>query len=200
MSEFIFATSSPRRIQIINKLNYKFQFTSHKFEENNNLKLSVKEIVTFNAVNKAKSISKNNTQSIVFASDTIVFNNEAIGKPKSKIDAFNIINKLNGNFHLVITSIAALKNLKTLFSEVKISLVETNNISTDKINKYIDTGYYSDKAGGYGIQNIDFKFVKKYYGCYENILGLPTCLINECISKIKSKSYYNFSMCKEINK
>ena len=61
MSEFIFATSSPRRIQIINKLNYKFQFTSHKFEENNNLKLSVKEIVTFNALNKAKSISKNNT-------------------------------------------------------------------------------------------------------------------------------------------
>jgi MAF protein len=200
MSEFIFATSSPRRIQIINKLNYKFQFTSHKFEENNNLKLSVKEIVTFNALNKAKSISKNNTQSIVFASDTIVFKNEVIGKPKSKIDAFNIINKLNDNFHLVITSIVALKNLKTLFSEVKISLVETNNISTDKINKYIDTGYYSDKAGGYGIQNIDFKFVKKYYGCYENILGLPTCLINECISKIKSKSYYNFSMCKGINK
>jgi len=200
MFEFIFATSSPRRIEIINKLNYKFDFISHKYEENNKLNLRPKEITIFNALNKAQSISKDNQKKIVFASDTIVYKNEVIGKPKDKGDAFNIINKLNDDYHIVITSIVALKNLKTLFSGVKTSLVETNNISTDKINKYIDTGYYTDKAGGYGIQNIDFKFVKNYYGCYENILGLPTCLINESIAKIKSINNNNFSICKGKNK
>jgi len=200
MFEFIFATSSPRRIEIINKLNYKFDFISHKYEENNKLNLRPKEITIFNALNKAQSISKDNQKKIVFASDTIVYKNEVIGKPKDKGDAFNIINKLNDDYHIVITSIVALKNLKTLFSGVKTSLVETNNISTDKINKYIDTGYYTDKAGGYGIQNVDFKFVKNYYGCYENILGLPTCLINESIAKIKSINNNNFSICKGKNK
>ncbi|MEC7838252.1 MAG: Maf family protein [Chloroflexota bacterium] len=200
MFEFIFATSSPRRIEIINKLNYKFDFISHKYEENNKLNLRPKEITIFNALNKAQSISKDNQKKIVFASDTIVYKNEVIGKPKDKVDAFNIINKLNDDYHIVITSIVALKNLKTLFSGVKTSLVETNKISADKINKYIDTGYYSDKAGGYGIQNIDFKFVKNYYGCYENILGLPTCLINESIAKIKSINNNNFSICKGKNK
>ncbi len=200
MFEFIFATSSPRRIEIINKLNYKFDFISHKYEENNKLNLLPKEITIFNALKKAQSISKDNQKKIVFASDTIVYKNEVIGKPKDKGDAFNIINKLNDDYHIVITSIVALKNLKTLFSGVKTSLVETNNISTDKINKYIDTGYYTDKAGGYGIQNIDFKFVKNYYGCYENILGLPTCLINESIAKIKSINNNNFSICKGKNK
>ena len=200
MFEFIFATSSPRRIEIINKLNYKFDFISHKYEENNKLNLLPKEITIFNALKKAQSISKDNQKKIVFASDTIVYKNEVIGKPKDKGDAFNIINKLNDDYHIVITSIVALKNLKTLFSGVKTSLVETNNISTDKINKYIDTGYYTDKAGGYGIQNVDFKFVKNYYGCYENILGLPTCLINESIAKIKSINNNNFSICKGKNK
>jgi len=195
MSNFIFATSSPRRINILENINVEFKFISHEFDENNDLNMKPKDLVVLNAENKSKSISKDFPKDTIFASDTIVYKNEIIGKPKNKIDAIRIINKLNNDFHTVLSSIVVLKNKKILFSGVKSSLVRTNNISTDKIKKYIDSGYYIDKAGGYGIQNKKFDFVNEYYGCYENILGLPTCLIKEYFSIIKLKNDYSFSHC-----
>ena len=128
----------------------------------------------------------------------VFFQNKAVGKPKNKKDAFKILTKLNDDFHLVVTSIVCLRSHNTLFSKTKTSLVQTNNMSTDKINKYIDTRYFRDKAGGYGIQNKDFDFVKVFFGCYENILGIPTCLIKECITEINLEKIYNFSSCRRI--
>ena len=86
-------------------------------------------------------------------------NNETIEKPINDDDAMKILLKLRNSFHEVITNISVVKNEKLIFSEKKISLVKTTNISADKIKEYIDTGYYKDKAGGYGIQNKKFDFI-----------------------------------------
>jgi len=199
MNDFIFASSSPRRIEIVKKLDLNITFFNHEYEENNNLSKSPDELVIYNAIQKAKSISSKYKDKYIFASDTLVFfQNKAVGKPKNKKDAFKILTKLNDDFHLVVTSIVCLRSHNTLFSKTKTSLVQTNNMSTDKINKYIDTRYFRDKAGGYGIQNKDFDFVKVFFGCYENILGIPTCLIKECITEINLEKIYNFSSCRRI--
>ena len=199
MNDFIFASSSPRRIEIVKKLDLNISFVHHEYEENNNLNKSPDELVIYNATQKAKSISSKFKDKYIFASDTLVFfQNKAVGKPKNKKDALKILTKLNDNFHLVVTSIVCLRSHNTLFSKTKTSLVQTNNMSTDKINKYIDTRYFRDKAGGYGIQNKDFDFVKVFFGCYENILGIPTCLIKECIAEINLEKIYNFSSCRRM--
>ena len=199
MNDFIFASSSPRRIEIVKKLDLNISFVHHEYEENNSLSKSPDELVIYNAIQKAKSISSKYKDKYIFASDTLVFfQNKAVGKPKNKKDAFKILTKLNDDFHLVVTSIVCLRSHNTLFSKTKTSLVQTNNMSTDKINKYIDTRYFRDKAGGYGIQNKDFDFVKVFFGCYENILGIPTCLIKECIAEINLEKIYNFSSCRRI--
>ncbi len=199
MNDFIFASSSPRRIEIVKKLDLNISFVHHEYEENNNLSKSPDELVIYNATQKAKSISSKFKDKYIFASDTLVFfQNKAVGKPKNKKDALKILTKLNDNFHLVVTSIVCLRSHNTLFSKTKTSLVQTNNMSTDKINKYIDTRYFRDKAGGYGIQNKDFDFVKVFFGCYENILGIPTCLIKECIAEINLEKIYNFSSCRRM--
>ena len=199
MNDFIFASSSPRRIEIVKKLDLNISFVHHEYEENNNLSNSPDELVIYNATQKAKSISSKFKDNYIFASDTLVFfQNKAVGKPKNKKDALKILTKLNDNFHLVVTSIVCLRSHNTLFSKTKTSLVQTNNMSTDKINKYIDTRYFRDKAGGYGIQNKDFDFVKVFFGCYENILGIPTCLIKECIAEINLEKIYNFSSCRRM--
>ena len=104
--------------------------------------------------------------------------------------------RLQQKNHHIIYYFLCLRSHNTLFSKTKTSLVQTNNMSTDKINKYIDTRYFRDKAGGYGIQNKDFDFVKVFFGCYENILGIPTCLIKECIAEINLEKIYNFSSCR----
>ncbi|MED5236952.1 MAG: Maf family protein [Chloroflexota bacterium] len=199
MNDFIFASSSPRRIEIVKKLDLNISFVHHEYEENNSLSKSPDELVIYNATQKAKSISSKYKDKYIFASDTLVFfQNKAVGKPKNKKDAFKILTKLNDDFHLVVTSIVCLRSHNTLFSKTKTSLVQTNNMSTDKINKYIDTRYFRDKAGGYGIQNKDFDFVKVFFGCYENILGIPTCLIKECIAEINLEKIYNFSSCRRM--
>ena len=148
---------------------------------------------------KAKSISYKHKDKYIFASDTLIFfQNKAIGKPKNKKEAYEILCKLNDDSHIVVSSIVCLESHTTLFSKTKTSLVQTNNMSTDKISKYIDTNYFLDKAGGYGIQNKNFNFVKNFFGCYENILGIPTCLIKECISDINLEKIYNFSSCRRV--
>jgi len=200
MNSLIFATSSPRRIELLKKFNLNFNFVPHEFEENNKLDMKPYELLIFNSEKKSKSILEKFPKDIIFASDTIVYKDYVIGKPKNKIEATKIINKLNNSFHTVMTSVVAINNYGTIYSGVKTSLVKTNNISTDKIKKYIESEYYLDKAGGYGIQNKNFDFVKNYYGCYENILGLPTCMIKECLSKINIENDYSFSNCIGINK
>lgn len=200
MRDFVFATSSPRRIELLKKINLNFKFVAHEFEENNELDLNPFELLILNSEKKSKSLIKKYPKDIIFASDTIVYKDHVIGKPKNKIEAFQILNYLNNSFHTVMTSIVAIDNQEIIFSGVKTSLVKTNNISTDKINKYIESEYYLDKAGGYGIQNKSFDFVNNYYGCYENILGLPTCMVKECLSKININNDYNFSNCIGIHK
>tara|TARA_Y100001970_G_scaffold194704_1_gene236696 strand:+ start:7434 stop:8036 length:603 start_codon:yes stop_codon:yes gene_type:complete len=199
MNDYIFASSSPRRIEIIKKLDLNISFTPHKYEENNNLIKSPDQLVIYNAIQKAKSISYKHKDKYIFASDTLIFfQNKAIGKPKNKKEAYEILCKLNDDSHIVVSSIVCLESHTTLFSKTKTSLVQTNNMSTDKISKYIDTNYFLDKAGGYGIQNKNFNFVKNFFGCYENILGIPTCLIKECISDINLEKIYNFSSCRRV--
>ena len=200
MRDFVFATSSPRRIELLKKINLKFKFVPHEFEENNELDIDPYELLVLNSEKKSRSILKKYPKDTILASDTVVYKDRVIGKPKNKMEALKIINFLNDSFHTVMTSIVAINNQGIIFSGVKTSLVITNNISTDKINKYIESEYYADKAGGYGIQNKNFDFVKKYYGCYENILGLPTCLIKECLSIINIDNDYNFSNCIERNR
>ena len=200
MRDLVFATSSPRRIELLKKINLKFKFVPHEFEENNELDIDPYELLVLNSEKKSRSILKKYPKDTILASDTIVYKDRVIGKPKNKMEALKIINFLNDSFHTVMTSIVAINNQGIIFSGVKTSLVITNNISTDKINKYIESEYYADKAGGYGIQNKNFDFVKKYYGCYENILGLPTCLIKECLSIINIDNDYNFSNCIERNR
>jgi len=196
MNNFIFSSTSPRRIKLLDKLNLNIKSEPPLFEEKNLLNLSSEEIAEFNSINKAKSISDKFQDSYIFGADTVIsFENKTIGKPKNDVQALEILLELRNGLHKVITSLSLIHNGQLISSEKKTSLVKTTNISTDKIKEYISTEYYKDKAGGYGIQNKNFDFIDKFYGCYENILGLPTCLLGEMISKLDCKNKKNFSQC-----
>jgi len=201
MNNFIFSTTSPRRLELLDKLNLNIKTEPSIFEENNLINLSSEEISEFNSINKAKSISYKFIDSYIFGADTVIsFKNKTIEKPKTDAQALEILLELRNGFHKVITSLSLIHKGQLIFSEKKRSLVKTTNISTDKIREYISTGYYKDKAGGYGIQNKNFYFIDKFYGCYENILGLPTCLLREMIKKLDCESKINFSQCIGDNK
>ena len=199
MNDLIFASTSPRRKELLLQISERFKFRSPAFQEKKISDLSSLEISKFNSLSKAMSISKTLRNDFIFGADTVIsINNETIEKPIDDDDAMKILLKLRNSFHEVITNISVVKNEKLIFSEKKISLVKTTNISTDKIKEYIDTGYYKDKAGGYGIQNKKFDFIKYFYGCYENILGLPTCLIKKFLIELGFINKITFSECLKV--
>ena len=117
-------------------------------------------------------------------------NGKILGKPKNKEESFNMLNKLSGNTHKVVTGVSIAyneNNILRTFSET--TRVTVRTIPTEDIQYYIDNYSTLDKAGSYGIQDWFSVWIKKIDGCYYNVMGLPI-----------SKFYKNYILVKKIIK
>ena len=177
-------SSSPRRKQLLAELGIEFTIKTTQKEERYPEKLDGAEISEFLAKQKANSISEELLGNyLLITADTIVVqNNEVIHKPKNKQDAIEILRKLSGNSHKVITGICIKSSEKQIvFSSI--TNVFFTNLSDDEICFYIEKYKPFDKAGAYGIQEwIGFIGIEKIIGSYNNVVGLPTA---ELYQKLK---------------
>lgn len=124
---------------------------------------------------------------IVIGSDTMVVKDDLIlGKPHSKEEAMDMINKIKDSKHQVITSLCILVQKDEKYYEhleCDISNVYIKQMSNKEIEEWIDSGEAYDKAGAYGIQTKFGKYVSKIDGNYFSIVGLPIHLIDNIIKK-----------------
>jgi septum formation protein len=114
-------------------------------------------------------------EGIIIAADTQIFiNGEIVGKPIDGRDAMNMLSRLSGKTHRVITGVAII-DVQTGIKEtwIETTLVKFRELSLDEIIAYIESGEYAGKAGAYGIQGRAAAFVEKIEGCYFNVVGLP---------------------------
>lgn len=109
---------------------------------------------------------------VLTADTTVVMEGEIIGKPTDKNEAAEILRRLSGKTHQVLTSVAV-RNKEHLFQTVQTSDVTFALLTSRHINAYVDTGEPFDKAGGYGIQGLAGKFITHITGSYSGIMGLP---------------------------
>lgn len=109
---------------------------------------------------------------VLTADTTVVMEGEIIGKPADKNEAAEILRRLSGKTHQVLTSVAV-RNKEHLFQTVQTSDVTFALLTSRHINAYVDTGEPFDKAGGYGIQGLAGKFITHITGSYSGIMGLP---------------------------
>ena len=135
------------------------------------------------ALKKARHVYGSNPGSTVIGCDTGVFlDGEMIGKPKDEADAFEILKKLSGRTHKVITGCAVIgKNGEKSFSQI--TEVDFYTMSDDEILDYIKTGEPMDKAGAYGIQGFAARFIKEIRGDYFNVVGLPVSMLYRALRK-----------------
>jgi septum formation protein len=117
---------------------------------------------------------------IVVTCDTSVIVDELIlGKPKGYEDFMQMMRKLSGRAHKVVSTIAisgANPHGVGKLADELISVeteVEFKVLSTLEMNAYWQTGEPLDKAGGYGIQSLGALFVSRIKGSYSNVVGLP---------------------------
>lgn len=180
MAQIILASSSPRRRQLLKKLNIEFLVEGSQVKEVVNNNDSPEQIVQKLASDKALDIAGKNRDSLVIGADTIVvFDDKILEKPGNREHAFKMLKQLSDNTHHVYTGVAIVKNDKAGNIKSKITFSECTEVTfgrleTYEIRSYIDSGGPMDKAGAYGIQdNWGAVFVKKIDGDYYNVMGLP---------------------------
>lgn len=182
----ILASGSPRRQQFFKDLSLDFEVRLKPIEEVYPKHLKHHEISDYLAILKSRPFDDTlKDNDILITSDTIVWhNNTALGKPKDKQDAFNMILSMSGKTHEVISSVC----VKTRTSQKvvnAITKVSFKDFSTEEIWHYINNYDPLDKAGAYGIQEWIGKVgVTKIEGSYFNVMGLPVHLVYKTLNDI----------------
>ncbi len=180
----VLASASPRRQELLKLIFPEFKISVSNVEEIVPETIEAEMVPEFLAKLKTINVAENFQDDLVIGADTCVLNNgEILGKPHSKNEAFDMLKKLSGNVHKVITGCAIIyKGCCTSFSVT--TLVEFYELTDAEINAYINTEEPYDKAGSYGIQSNGALFVKEIKGDYYNVVGLPVAQLNRYINKI----------------
>jgi septum formation protein len=170
----ILASGSPRRQQFLKDLGIDYTIKLREVEEIYPSTLKGVEITDYLAELKSSSFDDLKKNEILITSDTIVWlENKAIGKPKDRKDAINILKSISGKKHEVMTSIC-LKTIDSIKIVNDITQVYFKILTQEEIEYYLDTFEPYDKAGAYGIQDwIGYIGVEKIEGSFFNVMGLP---------------------------
>ena len=129
------------------------------------------------AVAKSHAIGPPAPDEVVVAADTLVVTDgEILGKPADADDARKMLARLRGRDHHVLTGVV-LTGEKREWAGVVDTRVEMRSYEDEEIEAYIARGEPFDKAGGYAIQDEEFRPVARIEGCYLNVVGLPLCTL-----------------------
>ncbi len=182
LKKLVLASQSPRRSDILKKAGYQFvPFPVHVSEipdEN----LSQNEQILDIAGRKSKAVVRElqdkglaleNT--VILCADTMVcIGPVTLGKPENEKTAFEYLRLLSGRQHEVKTAIHLIDlSTNEIVTHIETTAVFFRTLSDMEISEYIATKEPFDKAGGYAIQGIGRKFVEKFEGDFDNVVGLP---------------------------
>ena len=185
MQKIILASQSPRRKQLLEWAEIDFEVIVSESDETFPAGLSFEETAIHIARNKALAVSKKNKDGLtILAADTIVVcDNEILGKPTDRANAIEILKKLSGTTHQVITAVVILKN-ETAISFADITTVAFHELTEGEITFYIDKYKPYDKAGAYAIQEwIGVVGIKSINGDFYNVMGLP---VSRVVQQLKN--------------
>jgi len=158
------------------ELGLDFEVSQPNVEEVYPEGLTPAEIATYLADLKADSFDTNSQpgNTIVITADTLVYvGNEILGKPRNYEEAVEMLQKLSGRYHEVITAVCLKSGTKRKTFHV-VSSVYFRVLTMAEIDYYIRNFQPFDKAGGYGVQEwIGYIGISKIEGSFFNIMGLP---------------------------
>jgi septum formation protein len=174
--KLILASASPRRAEILRNAGMAFSVLSSAVDETAIPGETPLELVRRLALAKAELVAARAVgPAIVIAADTIVaLENAILGKPRTSDDARQMLDKLSGRTHSVVTGVALIRLPDAERREfIETTQVHFASVSQDEIAKYLASGEPFDKAGAYAIQGLGGRFIPRIDGCYFNVVGLP---------------------------
>ncbi len=171
----ILASTSPRRREILALLGLPFEVIPPSFDELALPNRPVEDEVLAFALGKAESVARDNPESIVIGSDTmILLNTKKIGKPDGIADAKRILSALSGKTHRILTSVAIFDGLGGPGLRIVDGVtVLMHDYSDKEIEHYLSCSESLDKAGAYSIQGEGRALIESIHGDYLTAVGLP---------------------------
>ena len=167
----ILASASPRRRELLTLIGIDHEVRPANIDESYLPGETPREHAERLARGKAAAIDV--TDAVTIGSDTIVVvDGDVLGKPRDRQHAAEMLRRLSGRSHIVMTGVAVGWQGKIVsgLEEVEVAF---RHLSLDDIDRYIDTEEPMDKAGAYGIQGRAGAFVARLEGSYSGVMGLP---------------------------
>lgn len=174
MPHVILASGSPRRAELLSQVGIAYTVVVPDLDESTYKSESPREYVSRMSAEKAGSVTGlARVAEVVLAADTIVvIEGDILGKPRDRDDAINMLQRLSGKSHQVMTSITV-QNKSRIETELIETIVRFRPLTLNECYRYWLSGEAKDKAGAYGIQGLGAIFIVNIEGSYSNVVGLP---------------------------
>jgi septum formation protein len=166
----LLASTSPRRRQILEQLRIPFDAVAPRYEE-------TEDDPVAHALGKARSVLDEADGRPVLGCDTEVLCGDRVyGKPQGPEEAEQMLESLAGQTHEVVSGLVL---LTPMWEEVRheVTRVTFRGLTPRDIGRYIATGEWEGRAGGYAIQGEGAALVERIEGDYLNVVGLPVSVL-----------------------
>jgi septum formation protein len=175
ISEFVLASGSPRRKELLEQLGLKFSVLVTDIDETHRQGEPPVEYVRRMALEKAVAgQTMSGSELAVLGADTVVLlDDEILGKPCDREQAASMLARLSNREHLVLSAVAIVQASTRTEVLLNMTTVTFAEIPTSFIHRYCSTDEPLDKAGAYAIQAEPGIYVSRIEGSYSGVMGLP---------------------------
>ena len=185
----LLASTSPQRRAILEQLGLPFDVAAPVYTEDDNPSLSAVAAVRAHALGKARSVLAEAEDRPVLAVDTTVaLEGRTFGKPIDSDEAREMLSTLAARTHEVVSGLCLIVSGRERV-EHEITRVTLRDLTEDEIERYVGTGEWEGRAGGYAIQERGAALVSRIEGDYLNVVGLPAALLVELLSELFPGQY-----------
>lgn len=185
---FVLASASPRRLQLLAQSGYQPDVISPADIDETPKKGEMPiAYVKRMAREKAEEVSKNHSNNVVLAADTVVAcGRRILPKAEDEKTARECLRILSGKRHRVYTAVCIAAR-GTMKQTLVMTQVKFNRLPKHAIERYIASGEWQGKAGGYAIQGLAETFIPRINGSYSNVVGLPIAETSTMLASVGIK-------------
>ena len=174
----VLASASPRRRDLLEAVGFEVIIRPAAVEELSE-GLPPRDLVLANAALKALTVASQTTGDLVLGADTVVvLDGEVLGKPRDMEHAAEMLGRLGGRIHEVLTGVCLLRG----GTHARCEFVESTRVSFRQLDSKTITSYLAeinplDKAGSYAAQEDRGRLIERIEGSMENVIGLPVARV-----------------------
>ena len=184
MNKLILASASPRRREILELMNVDFEIEPAELDEIRRSQEAPAAFAARMAREKALHVAARRPDRVVLGADTIVVLDEDIlGKPADRAEAADMLHRLSGRWHEVISALALAGPGDRLQEGLNRTRVKFARIPAEWVGQYCSGDEPLDKAGAYAIQGGAARWIPRIDGSYSGVMGLPVFETLEVLEK-----------------